>query len=149
MNDFVLCVTYVLWHKCRGSRRDVPWLSVTDRVCVKGDWIHPYWKKMLFCAQNGSDGSGGNIGTEFRNRMHGFDMCQKILQLWMEVAYIQFTWFSGSTYLVCRNRMYSFLLLKAVYKVSKVVIKKKILNSSRVAPFWVRLWGGRRMCACG
>ena len=37
---------------------------------MKGDWIHPYWKKMLFCAQNGSDGSGGNMGTEFIYSIH-------------------------------------------------------------------------------
>lgn len=58
----------------------MPWLSVTDRVYVKGDWIHPYWKKVLFCVQSDSDGSSDNMETEFRNRMHGFNMFQKILQ---------------------------------------------------------------------
>lgn len=139
-------MTCVLWHKRCDSRKDVPWLSVMDSVwkVIGFVLIGKRWYLVPRMVQM------DQVITwrQFRSWMHGFDMCQKILQLWKEVAYTEFTCFSGSVYVECCNRMYSFLL-RAAYKVSKVAIQKKVLNTGRIAPFWVWLWVGRRMCACG
>lgn len=123
----------------------VPWLSVT--VCTKGDGIVlPYWKKVVCHALNGLYGSGENMRTDTQRQNVWVWYVPKILQLQEKVAYIQFTWFPGSVYLACCNRMrYSFCLWKIVYKVSEEAVMKIILNTRMIAPFWAWLWGGRKM----